>query len=740
MNNKLRAFLLYIIIGVAATAAAQRSGMGKLSPWLRQLVRQEQSAACPSRMMVGQGSAHSPNQDRQVCALVRVSDPHADVLGAYDSRSMAQFGHIHIASIPVSRLTSLASDPRVSRIEARPMGNIQTDSVARQLNVIPVHQGKDLPQAFTGKGVVVGVMDIGFDLTHPNFYSRDTTCYRIARLWDMLATDTLGSGLYVGRDYAGRDSLLALGHSRDALDQSHGSHTLGIAAGSGYNSPYQGMAPESDICLVANAVGDNAGLIDPSLYDRYTFATDALGFKYIFDYAQSINEPCVISFSEGSPQDFWGYDLLYEELLNQLLGPGRIIVSAAGNYGHMKSWFRKEPGVDSMGTFLQTWHTKSCTLKSPDDFTLRLVAYQSSKNDTLLITTREILASPDSFLTTRIAGVDSMAIEAYPSCYHPEETCYDLTLYTSGSIGFAIPLSLEVLGTEADVELWRGSVVLTVNALNLSLNAGECVRSVLSPASYSRIVCVGATAYREGITNWQGDWQSAPGSEVKGGRGNYSSVGPTMDGRIKPDVMAPGSNIISSYNSFYLENHPDASDIGQWDVERFPFNGRTYEWTSNAGTSMACPAVAGIIALWLQAKPTLTPEDVLDVMAHTCHQPATLAQPTEPASKNNECGYGEINAYRGLLYLLGLDQISDLSAHHTDAHVTIASRQLRVSLPAPPCHPLTVRLYSLSGQMVTVFTGSDLQQQTFPLPHLPAGVYAVQLEGASVGSTLVRIH
>ena len=61
-----------------------------------------------------------------------------------------------------------------------------------------------------------------------------------------------------------------------------------------------------------------------------------LVFKYIFDYAERMHQPCVINFSEGSSQDFHGYDQLYYELLAKLIGPGRIIVSSAGNDGARK--------------------------------------------------------------------------------------------------------------------------------------------------------------------------------------------------------------------------------------------------------------------------------------------------------------------------------------------------------------------------------------------------------------------
>ena len=63
------------------------------------------------------------------------------------------------------------------------------------------------------------MQDIGFDLTHPNFYSTDMSRYRIKALWDQLSRDTVGSSLYVGRDYVGQNALLQIGHPVDGLTQ-----------------------------------------------------------------------------------------------------------------------------------------------------------------------------------------------------------------------------------------------------------------------------------------------------------------------------------------------------------------------------------------------------------------------------------------------------------------------------------------------------------------------------------------
>ena len=720
--------ILAFLTFLSLSASAQRPCLGKMSPLLRHLVRQEaHHASCQV-----QASAHQPAPS--VLSFVKLTD--AQALSDYGCTERTHIGHVYIADIPVHQLAALSVDSRVVRIEARQGNRVATDRMASILNALPAYEGVNLPQAYTGKDVVVGVMDVGFDLTHPTFYSSDTAQYRIHRFWDMLSQDTVGSPFVVGRDYVGREALLALGHSRDGNDESHGTHTAGIAAGSGYDSPYRGMAPEADVCLVANAVNSNIGLIDPADQYKYTFATDFLGFKYMADYAKSVGKPCVLSFSEGSTQDFWGYDQLYYEMIDSLVGPGCILVSAAGNNGAVNSWFRKEVGETSKGTFLNIGaSTLMCTLTSADDFGIRVVHY-GSKNDTILIDTREVCHLPDSLYCLRTGETDSLAVEAYPSCYDPSVTCYDVTFVGTPYVGVIRPLSLEVLGREADVEFWRVNGNMYVSqALNPSLNAGEPIRNILSPSSAPRVICVGATTYRDSIQNVSGTWMKYWTGET-GTRAPFSSVGPTFDGRIKPDVMAPGNNIISSYSSFYREQNPDASDL-QWDVKTFDFAGRTYSWNSNTGTSMACPAAAGAIALWLQAKPDLTPEEALGVMQRTSRRPdPSMDYP------NNLYGYGEIDVYRGLLEILGIDKIETVSSHHTSARIVLDNGSLMVVLPEPLSVPLQLRLYNMSGSLVKA-TALESGQSLFtiPLAHIATGIYAVQLDGHDTvrGSTLIRL-
>ena len=736
MLVKVRLLFIFLFCLLSGSMAAQPlARWEKMSPWLRLKVREQLSPA------TARGEGTSKRAD-EVCAFLRLnSQQPSALLAPYGCRVLASAGNVHVVSIPWSQLARLSFNPAVERMEARALGQTLLDSMSLHINALPAYQAQSLPQAFTGRDVVVGVMDIGFDLTHPTFYHRnlaahsmselpDTAYYRIRRLWDMLSPDTVGSQLYVGRDYSTTASLLALGHSYDGFDMTHGTHTSGIAAGSGYNSVFRGIAPESDLCLVANAVSDNAALIDSALLDRYTFATDALGFKYIFDYAQSVNKPCVISFSEGSPQDFHGYDQLYYQMLDSLVGPGRILVAAAGNQGHVKSWFCKPPQVSRMGTFLYTIGSLlMCTLKSAAPFQIRVVSYGSTP-DTLYIPTQAVIDQPDSVLKLSVGAIDSLVIQAYPSCYQAHETCYDLSFYGKNP-GRDVRLSVELLDGDADVEFWRVNGSLTSSSRNPELSAGETTHNVHSPSSAPRVISVGATTYRDGLFNYKGNWKYYWTGE-RGSRVPFSSVGPTMDGRIKPDVMAPGNNVVSAYSSYYLEHHPEASDI-DWDVAHFDVGGRTYVWNSNSGTSMSCPAVAGAIALWLQAKPDLTPEEALQVIAHTSRR----LSPATDTTKTNEYGYGEIDTYRGLLYLLGIDGIEQISKSHTPLKVWYSDHRLFIgSSPSAA----TLRLYSLSGRQLwtTVVPACD-QQQSFLLPNLASGIYAVQIEGATSGSTLIRM-
>lgn len=642
--NRLIISLLFIFTSLGIFA--QRPRYEKMSPF----VREAMASALATKQLT-----RSQSDDRLLTAFVRIDGNAAEVLRQYGCKELARVGDISIAAIPLSKLGALSCGRQVKRIETGRRCSIQMDTTRLVVNAEKVYTGEGLSQSYTGHGVVVGVQDIGFDLTHPNFYSADMSQYRIKALWDQLSRDTIGSTLYVGRDYVGRDALLKLEHPIDGETQTHGTHTAGIAAGSGAEgngdiSPYRGMACDADLVLVDNAA-DNASLIDPKDYYKFTYATDALGFKYIFDYAERMHQPCVINFSEGSSQDFHGYDQLYYELLAKLIGPGRIIVSSAGNDGARNSYIHKNIGKERAGAFIMGNEKRfSCTAKSKQTFTFRISVYDNVASPQIVdISTVNVCNAQDSLLTDSllVGGKKYIwRVLAYPNSYDTSETAYDFQISSPSKLGDSPQVSLQVMGRDADIELYRMSGYMFPHSLDPVLDAGDCRYTIFSPSSSPDVICVGSTSYRTQFVNYLGE-KKVYDSGQKGIRSSFSAMGPTLDGRIKPDVMAPGQNIISSYSTFFINNPKNVNASVKSDVRHFEYNGRTYAWNANAGTSMSAPVVTGAIALWLQADPTLTPADCLEIFAKTCsHYDTSLSYP------NNLYGYGQIDVAAGLREVL----------------------------------------------------------------------------------------
>ncbi len=674
--------------------------------------------------------------ERDICAFVRIGADGEEVLRRHRCRPLARFGDIYIASIPLRSLAPLSLHPSVSRIEANRGCSLSMDTTLVVLGGAKAHQGLSLPHAFQGEGVVVGVQDIGFDLTHPNFYDPTATTYRIKRFWDFLSVDTLDSPLFVGADYTTEEAIKSYAHSRDGLVQTHGTHTLGSAAGSGYNTSYRGIAPASDICLVSNAVNEDAEFIDSLDYYKYTYATDALGFKYIFDYADAMGRPCVVSFSEGSPMDFRGDDALYYEVLDSLVGPGHILVASAGNAGTQVNHIHKPRGIEkATARLLTAGRGVVFSVKSRDAYTLRL-HFTGNEGEVADydLSPSQVLACADSTLTDTLSVRGKpyyITATGYASCFDPTENVLEMILETDSLFGFDRRVTFDLIGSDVDVEFFRSSGYVTP----IEPTVGDNAYTLHSPSSAPSVISVGATGYRTAIVNYLGEYRPYD-QGTSGRRSDYSSVGPTYDGRVKPDVMAPGTNVISSYSSYYLENNPDANDIKS-DVKHFEYNGRTYAWNANSGTSMSTPVVAGAIALWLQAKPTLTPAEVLGVIERTSrHYDPSLTYP------NNQYGYGEIDIYYGLLDVLGISGIEGLS-HHQPSRVRIgfSGGELRLAFDARESRPVEVRVYATSGQLLRLAHVAPVDGTALlRLADLPHGVYAVQVNGneAVTGSTLIR--
>lgn len=723
------------LLSACAVVAVGNGPRGKMSAYVRK------AATSSVGLRKAKGQAAEPRMTVFVCASGDMAD---SVLAANGCRVYDRRGDIFIVSAPVRRLGALASASCVRRIEASASCRLDMDTTTSVVNALHVYEGKALPQAYTGRGVVVGVMDVGFDLTHPNFLDSAGTGCRIRAFWDQLSSDTVGSAFVVGRDYVG-DEIAAKKHSADGLIQTHGTHTLGCAAGAGYGSPYRGMAFESDICAVSNAVSSSAEVIDSADLYKYTSAVDALGFKYIFDYAESIGSPCVASFSEGYTVGEDSEDSLYCEYLSAITGPGRIIVASAGNESVHAGYMAKPAGVERAGSFLHSSGNEATVfVHSNGQFRLLLLAYDGGAPDTLAINSDSCTVdSSKVFPLVSPSGerLYDVAVIRYPSAFTIGDTVYCVTLGGSSPVGGAVPIAIVADGQRSSVTVRCASPAWFTNAqADDAWSDAETSHNIHAPACFPCVVAVGSTIHRTGFTNYKGThFDYSQSGRNDGVRSYYSSIGPGLGRYTKPDVMAPGDNVVSSYSSYYLENNPEANDIKS-DVAHFDYNGRTYAWNSNTGTSMATPVVAGAIALWLQAKPTLTTDDVKDILA------ATARHPEEDMDyPNNYYGHGEIDVYRGLLCALGIDGIEGLSAKPLQG-VTVALRHggaLLLDFTSPPSKPFAVSVFSTSGAKVFSTTVSPTGGSRFErsIPLAAGAVYAVQVsspESGLGGSALIR--
>lgn len=735
------ATMLMAIVLTASTAAdGQGVGInpGKVSAHLKAMAERQE-------VKDGTASVRSVN----ALATLAVGCDAGAFFERHGCMVIDSVGRIYVVSLPLGEVAALSYNDTVERLEAermpRPASATEVeptsllepmDVTPQKVNALPVYAGTNLPQAFTGAGVAAGVFDAYFDFTHPAF--RDTNGdLRVKYYYDfhwVNADSTLGHALYSASEIA------ALEHSQNTRNGIHGTHVAGIMAGSAVDGQYQGMAPEADIYL-ADFNSDKEQFANP---DATTSATAVLGFKYIFDQAAADGKPCVVNFSSGESIIYTSQRVLETEALQALTGPGRIIVSSAGNDGTRACYLEKgaadlqagagiENGLHGGQIIDMDLVTDGNQYVRFDFFGMSLAG--GGIEGTIAFNTDSIDADGSQFTTTVSFG--DVLLEVVQSPYQdPRGTVYHI----HGTMPNAVYLLLcgaTVLLT-SDNPAWIYSDISYSPLLNVSgvpqYSFAKTGYSITWPAVLPGIIAAGATCYRPTVTNIDGgtyDGMVSFAPNQTGQRAKFSSCGPTFDGRTKPDVVAPGFNIVAPYNSFYT----DFAGVRNCIVSSVNSNGQTYYYLAESGTSMAAPVVSGVIALWLQAKPDLTPAQIMEVIRLTATHPEdTMVYP------NNSYGYGQIDAYRGLLEVLNLPvNIPELSREQPlGVRFRVVNRHLYADFGADNPQRIDFKIYSIDGRLIMTQSG----KRDVDLTALGSGVYAVQLvtdSKATTGSTLIRL-
>ena len=149
-------------------------------------------------------------------------------------------GEYYSGQLNVSTLQQLVDNPYIERIETKKTHTPSLDKATEDIGIIAT--GASRPISETGKNVFIGIVDSGFDLSHPMFRD-DNGNLRVVALLDQ----TSGNTEY---DTATLESQWVVGGSRPGNDENgHGTHVATIAGGSKF-AQYEGIAPDAKFLLV----------------------------------------------------------------------------------------------------------------------------------------------------------------------------------------------------------------------------------------------------------------------------------------------------------------------------------------------------------------------------------------------------------------------------------------------------------------------------------------------------------
>lgn len=666
--------------------------------------------------------------DRQAASGEQVFDAYiyvkdastVEAIRALDIKVGLELGNLVTARVPLSKLNYLCGLDGVSYIEFGTEANPMMDKARAATYADAMMDGIDgLEHGYKGKGVVVGIVDTGFDYTHPNFYDASREQLRIRKVWEQSTENASIAGaekpanFSYGTEFDTPEEILAA--ATDLQNNSHGTHVAGIAAGADVTdaNPYYGIAGEADIVLVSRKAGDGSNVN----------ISDAIA--YIYEYADEVGKPCVVNLSLGTQIGPHDGSSSFDQIADKMQGEGRLLIGSVGNFGakklHVGSTgeepvktfvhFMEAPSNSNVGGDVDIWGEEGAA------FTLQLLIVNKNTNEIVSASENYPVTSEGGTYTFEPAsptrGKVVVTTEINPLNGKPH------ALVTSGITSMRSSYALGIIVTptqKGTVHLWAdgNKVLLTNEGLEGWADGTTACTLAEIGGTGKRIVSVGA------FVTSHGTGQQFPADEI-GAIASFSSQGPTADGRMKPDVTAPGSYIAASLSSYFTPTTGTVASDLVW-------NERTYQYGYMEGTSMASPFVAGIVAAWLQAYPKMTPEDLRTVLQTT----ATVGEYTKASSENeNVWGYGKINALEGLKKVLELASQSGIESEYVSEPGFIVSLSEGWKyIPSSSVSSLSFTLSDVSGNVVmsndcgSLYAGDEI---FLPAQGLVHGLYLLRV-------------
>lgn len=611
---------------------------------------------------------------------------------------------------PLTELSTVLSDENFSYIEIAGKIKPMLSRVPADVRADSVWMGANLPEGYTGKDVIIGITDWGFDYSSPMFYDTLLADTRILAAWDQYKeSGPAPTGYSYGTEYATPTELQNAGADTANIYSyaTHGSHVAGIAGGSGAGTVYRGMAFEANYLFTTFLVDESAVL-------------DA--WAWMYDKADSEGKRLVINMSWGLYhfQSIDGTSLI-SQALDVYSDLGVVFVTSAGNNGGENFHIKKDFAADSLLSRINFYNSSTlATLWGQSIQSWGTPGEPYSVGIQVLSSTNVLLGESDYYSTATttnyvdsfvVAGMDTIFFNLSCDSAYPTNNRPQARLRVKRPTG-SHRIVLKSKATSGTVHFWNvteltsdvGNWGMPFSSLGTGYSVGNDENGIGAPACSFSAISVAA---------YSANFYTAGGTFAGGSLASFSSVGPLINDTLKPDIAAPGVGVGSSISSY--------TDASYTTIESVDFNGRTYDFARFSGTSMSSPVVAGIAALILDANPTLTSAQVKDIIIQTAREDSHTG--VIPATGDVHWGHGKINAYHAVQLALGvlgtveLEQELDWSVFPNPANETISLNGL-VSESIK-----SIKVLDINGSVVM----DSESVQMIPISALNAGMYFVRI-------------